>query len=97
MSSITHPAPASSGHPSDTPLSRSGVVAVVVGNAMEFYDFVSYAFFAVYIGKAFFPSSTPLRQPPRIGRDIRGGLSHPADRRVRDRCIWRQGRQKTPR
>jgi MFS family permease len=26
---------------------------------MEFYDFVSYAFFAVYIGKAFFPSSTP--------------------------------------
>jgi len=59
MSSITHPAPASSGHPSDTPLSRSGVVAVVVGNAMEFYDFVSYAFFAVYIGKAFFPSSTP--------------------------------------
>lgn len=27
---------------------------------MEFYDFVTYAFFAVYIGKAFFPSTTPL-------------------------------------
>jgi len=38
-------------------LTRGGVAAVVIGNAMEFYDFVSYAFFAVYIGKAFFPSS----------------------------------------
>jgi MHS family citrate/tricarballylate:H+ symporter-like MFS transporter len=35
------------------------VAAVVAGNALEFYDFLTYAFFAVYIGKAFFPSSTP--------------------------------------
>lgn len=36
-----------------------GVLAgIVAGNAFEFYDFVVYAFFAVYIGKAFFPSST---------------------------------------
>jgi MFS family permease len=34
------------------------VAAVVVGNALEFYDFLSYAFFAVYIGKAFFPSTS---------------------------------------
>lgn len=34
------------------------VAAVVVGNALEFYDFLTYAFFAVYIGKAFFPSHT---------------------------------------
>jgi MFS family permease len=32
------------------------VAAVVVGNALEFYDFLTYAFFAVYIGNAFFPS-----------------------------------------
>lgn len=32
----------------------------MAGNALEFYDFVTYAFFAVYIGKAFFPASTPL-------------------------------------
>jgi MHS family citrate/tricarballylate:H+ symporter-like MFS transporter len=35
------------------------VAAVVAGNALEFYDFLTYAFFAVYIGRAFFPSSSP--------------------------------------
>ena len=35
------------------------VVATVAGNALEFYDFITYAFFAVYIGQAFFPASTP--------------------------------------
>jgi MFS family permease len=38
-------------------LTRGSVAAIVVGNSMEFYDFVSYAFFAVYIGRAFFPSA----------------------------------------
>jgi len=32
------------------------VFAIVIGNGLEFYDFLSYAIFAVYIGKAFFPS-----------------------------------------
>ncbi|MEJ8822280.1 MFS transporter [Variovorax humicola] len=41
-------------------VSRSIVAATVAGNAMEFYDFTTYAFFAVYIGKTFFPASTPL-------------------------------------
>ena len=35
------------------------IAAVVVGNALEFYDFLTYSFFAVYIGRAFFPSSDP--------------------------------------
>jgi MFS family permease len=35
------------------------VAAVVLGNALEFYDFTIYAFFAVQIGKAFFPSQNP--------------------------------------
>src|SRR3984885_5850367 len=35
------------------------VAAVVVGNALEFYDFLTYAFFAVNIGRAFFPSNSP--------------------------------------
>lgn len=38
------------------PLKRH-IAAVVVGNALEFYDFLTYAFFAVYIGQAFFPSA----------------------------------------
>ena len=36
-------------------VSRKAVVAAVAGNALEFYDFVIYAYFAVYIGRAFFP------------------------------------------
>ncbi|WP_171264760.1 MFS transporter [Acinetobacter sp. ANC 4558] len=37
------------------PISKKAVAAAVTGNALEFYDFVIYAYFAVYIGKAFFP------------------------------------------
>jgi len=35
------------------------VAAIVIGNGLEFYDFLSYAIFAVYIGKTFFPSHDP--------------------------------------
>jgi MHS family citrate/tricarballylate:H+ symporter-like MFS transporter len=35
------------------------VLGVVVANGLEFYDFVTYAFFAAQIGRAFFPSNTP--------------------------------------
>lgn len=35
-------------------------VAVFVGNGLEFYDFMTYAFFAVYIGRTFFPSGDPM-------------------------------------
>jgi MFS family permease len=42
----------SSVHPAITPRQ---VTAAVIGNALEFYDFTTYAFFAVQIGHAFFP------------------------------------------
>lgn len=42
-----------------TAVPRQVIVATVSGNALEFYDFVAYAFFAVYIGNTFFPASTP--------------------------------------
>ena len=35
---------------------RRHVTAAVIGNALEFYDFTTYAFFAVQIGQAFFPT-----------------------------------------
>jgi MFS family permease len=41
-----------------SPVTRKVVVAAVAGNALEFYDFGTYAFFAVFIGKAFFPASS---------------------------------------
>jgi MFS transporter, MHS family, proline/betaine transporter len=35
------------------------VVAVSIGNALEWYDISSYGYFAVYVSKAFFPNSDP--------------------------------------
>ncbi|HEY4115377.1 MAG TPA: MFS transporter [Rhizomicrobium sp.] len=32
------------------------VIAVFIGNGLEFYNFLAYALFSVYIGKAFFPA-----------------------------------------
>lgn len=51
-------------HPADG-LQEQGVpkrvvAAAVAGNVMEFFDFTTYAFFAIYIGKAFFPAHTPF-------------------------------------
>lgn len=36
------------------------VLAVVAGNALEFYDFGTYSFFALQIGRTFFTSQDPL-------------------------------------
>jgi MFS family permease len=35
------------------------IAAVAVGNALQFYDFLTYAFFAAQIGRTFFPSHNP--------------------------------------
>lgn len=59
MNYASPPARASS-HAKGTAIPRKVVAATVIGNALEFYDFVTYAFFAVYIGRAFFPASTEL-------------------------------------
>jgi MFS family permease len=40
-------------------LSWRQALAIAVGNGLEFYDFVTYAFFATQIGRTFFPSKTP--------------------------------------
>ena len=42
----------------ESPLKRRHILAAVMGNALEFYDFVTYAFFSIQIGHAFFPRST---------------------------------------
>ncbi|MCE9521588.1 MAG: MFS transporter [Alphaproteobacteria bacterium] len=43
-----------------TAIPTRAVIAVVIGNWLEFYDFIVYTFFAVMIGKAFFPSDDPF-------------------------------------
>jgi MHS family citrate/tricarballylate:H+ symporter-like MFS transporter len=55
---------ASAGQPQDTlegraPIPARHIAAVVMGNGLEFYDFLTYSFFAIYIGRAFFPSNVP--------------------------------------
>ncbi len=50
---ITSDQAAGTAHPK---LESKAVAAVVLGNALEFYDFTIYAFFAVPIGEAFFPA-----------------------------------------
>ena len=40
-------------------LSSKQIGAVALGNAIEFYDFITYSFFAVQIGRTFFPSADP--------------------------------------
>ncbi len=48
----THPAPAGGGA-----LPLRHVAAVGLGNALEFYDFLTFSFFAIQIGHCFFPAS----------------------------------------
>ncbi|MES2039357.1 MAG: MFS transporter [Pseudomonadota bacterium] len=38
-------------------LTRRAVAAAVACNVLEFFDFVAYAFYAVQIGRAFFPAT----------------------------------------
>ncbi len=41
---------------------RTLVVATTIGSALEFFDFTAYSFFAIVIGKLFFPSLSPYMQ-----------------------------------
>src|ERR1700744_217295 len=45
--------------PTGRALKPGHVAAVAAGNALEFYDFLTYGFFAPQIGRAFFPSHDP--------------------------------------
>ena len=42
-----------------SPSPRMRVVAAIMGNALEFYDFTVYAAFATWLAKAFFPADNP--------------------------------------
>jgi MFS family permease len=43
-----------------TTLPLKSVIAVIVGNWLEFYDFLVFTFFAVMIGEAFFPGESEI-------------------------------------
>jgi MFS family permease len=44
------------------PISRTSAIAVVIGNWLEFYDFIVYTYFAVMIGQAFFPGGSDIEK-----------------------------------
>ena len=46
--------------PLDTKLPFRAIAAVVIGNWLEFYDFLVFTFFAVMIGDAFFPGESEI-------------------------------------
>lgn len=41
---------------------RTLIIATTIGSALEFFDFTAYSFFAIVIGKLFFPSLSPYMQ-----------------------------------
>lgn len=54
------------------------VAAVFIGNGLEFYDFLTFSYFAVYIGRTFFPSEDPsLRLLGALGAFGIGFLTRP--------------------
>jgi MFS family permease len=44
----------------ESAIARRHVTAAVIGNALECYDFLTYAFFAAQIGRVFYPTQTPF-------------------------------------
>src|SRR5277367_1390110 len=42
--------------PEHQPFIGRGTLAATIGNMLEFYDFITYSFFAIQIGHTFFPS-----------------------------------------
>ncbi len=50
-------------HPHSKTVSKSRIIAAcTIGNALEFFDFVIFSFFARTIGQLFFPSQDPTAQ-----------------------------------
>lgn len=74
-------------------LTKAQIASVTAGNALEFYDFVTYAFFATQIGRALFPgdkSNTLLLSLATFGV---GFLTRPLGGIVLGRLADRSGRK----
>src|SRR6478736_2259421 len=46
-------------HPLTPKQRKQAILAATLGNGLEFYDFITFAFFAIQIGHTFFPSVSP--------------------------------------
>jgi len=74
-------------------LKRSQIAAVTAGNALEFYDFVTYAFFATQIGRALFPGDSSSKLLLSLATFGVGFLTRPLGGLVIGRMADRRGRK----
>lgn len=78
----------------DAPLlSRKQVAAVAAGNALEFYDFVTYSFFAVQIGRSLFPGDAAHSLIYSLATFGVGFVSRPLGGLIIGRMADRRGRK----
>ena len=79
---------------SDRPrLTRNQIAAVTAGNALEFYDFVTYAFFATQIGRALFPGNAESSLLLSLATFGVGFLTRPLGGLLIGRMADRRGRK----
>lgn len=74
-------------------LKPSQIAAVTAGNALEFYDFVTYAFFATQIGHALFPGDASSKLLLSLATFGVGFLTRPLGGVVIGRMADRRGRK----
>jgi hypothetical protein len=94
-----------------TTSTRQIIVASLIGNVMEWYDFAVYGYFAVAIGTSFFPANDPVSRADRAGSGrleqlftrnaffiacFSGTVNLSAEDRDRVECCWAYAAAATP-
>lgn len=74
-------------------LSKRQIAAVTAGNALEFYDFVTYAFFATQIGRTLFPGDSSSKLLLSLATFGVGFLTRPLGGLIIGRMADRRGRK----
>jgi MFS family permease len=74
-------------------LSASQIAAVASGNALEFYDFVTYSFFAIQIGRTLFPGDASQSLILSLATFGVGFVSRPLGGLIIGRMADRRGRK----
>ena len=74
-------------------MTRGQIAAVTAGNALEFYDFVTYAFFATQIGRALFPGDASNSLLLSLATFGVGFLTRPLGGLIIGRLADRRGRK----
>ena len=78
---------------SRSPLTGKQIAAVAAGNALEFYDFVTYSFFAVQIGRSLFPGDATQSLILSLATFGVGFVSRPLGGLIIGRMADRRGRK----